>query len=448
MKQISLLALGCAGLIASPASAQDQPTDHAAHAEHGAAPTAPPPEPTVDAMDDMAMEHTAMNHSRMDHPMPARAQWTAGSGTSRLPGAEGMMPGIMADTGGWNIMAHAATNLNYTSASGPRGSDMAYVTSMLMASATRDTEAMTFQFSAMMSAEPAMNARGYPNLFATGETAGGAPLVDRQHPHDLFMELSARADIKLGAGTTLFVYGGPVGEPALGPSAFVHRLSASLNPEPPISHHWLDSTHITYGVVTAGLSAPLWQLEASAFRGREPDENRWDIETPRLDSWSVRATLTPNPRWAVQASYGWIKAPEITHPGSNERRFTASAHYASGGGLTAMLGYSARRRSGETTLPAWLAEANWNFDLRNAVFGRIENVTNDELFPDHADPLHDQPFKVTKLQAGYARKVRLGRVGLALGASGAVFLTPAALGTVYGKTPVQGTLFLRFWLDR
>ena len=115
-------------------------------------------------------------------------------------------------------------------------------------------------------------------------------LVDRQHPHDLFMELSARVDFNVGENASLFLYGGPVGEPALGPSAFMHRGSARYNPEAPITHHWFDSTHITYGVVTAGYAARTWQIEASAFSGQEPDEHRWNIETPRLDSWSVRAT--------------------------------------------------------------------------------------------------------------------------------------------------------------
>jgi hypothetical protein len=260
------------------------------------------------------------------------------------------------------------------------------------------------------------------------------------------MELAARVDVNLAEETTAFLYGGPVGEPALGPSAFMHRGSAANNPEPPIAHHWFDSTHITYGVVTAGVSSRHWQVEASAFRGQEPDEDRWDIETPRLDSWAVRATLTPSPAWAFQASYGEIEEPEALHPGEDEHRFTASAHYASGG-LSAMAAFSAKNRVPGDTLTAWLGEVNWDIDPKNALFGRIENVANDELFPDHADPLHDQAFRVTKLQAGYARHIPLGdALSLTLGGSASAYLKPDALDAAYGKSPLGYTVFARLSL--
>jgi len=343
-------------------------------------------------------------------------------------------------------MAHGSVSTQYTNHSGPRGDDKIYATSMAMVTASRDTGWGKLQLKSMLSLEPAMDAAGYPNLFATGETAGGAPLVDRQHPHDLFMELAARVDIDVGTGGTVFLYGGPVGEPALGPSAFMHRASARYNPEPPITHHWFDSTHITYGVITAGFSARRFQLEASAFRGAEPDEERWNIETPRLDSWSIRATLTPTPNWAVQASYGQIKQPEALHPGEDEHRFTASAHYANTAGLSAMLAFSAKDRVPGDTFTAWLAEANWNLDGKNTLFSRFENVANNELFPDHHDPLHDQTFRVSKFQLGYARRIPLGPFELALGGSAAVYAKPAALDPYYGTTPLGYTLFARISL--
>ena len=400
----------------------------------------------------LAADHSAM--AGMDMPADGRIHVEVmdtmssqeGSGTSRLPGAEGMMMGPMLVTGGWELMVHGAVSFQYTDASGPRGDDKAYVTSMAMLSASKATTWGKLGLHAMLSAEPAMDHRGYPNLFASGEAAYGAPLVDRQHPHDLVMELAGRIDVNVGENGSLFVYGGPVGEPALGPSAFMHRASSRYNPEAPISHHWFDSTHITYGVVTLGAGGPRWQLEASAFRGQEPDERRWNIETPRLDSWSVRATLTPSPRWALQASYGDIKQPEAAHPGENEHRFTASAHYADGHGLAAMAGFSAKRRVPGDTLTAWLGEANWDIDRHNTLFARIENVANDELFPDPAAPLHDRAFRVTKLQGGYARRLPLGPVELALGGSLAVFVRPAALAAAYGDTPVQFTVFAKFSL--
>lgn len=425
------LALAYAGSFTAPAFAQD----HSGHAGHSAG----------------AMQH----HPGMEMPMPVPLEddqpaapqqpYAEGSGTARLPAAEGAMLGVHLMASDWMVMAHGAISAQYTKATGPRGADKTYATSMAMLSAQRDTSWGSVQFKSMLSLEPAMDAAGYPNLFATGETAGGAPLVDRQHPHDLFMELAARIDLNAGTGR-VFLYGGPVGEPSLGPSAFMHRGSARYNPEPPISHHWFDSTHITYGVVTVGYAAAKWQIESSAFRGAEPDERRWNIETPKLDSWSVRASFTPTANWAVQASYGQIKQPEATHPGEDEHRFTASAHYASPAGLSAMLAYSAKQRSHGATLDAWLGEASWNLDRHNTLFGRVEHVANDELFPDHHSPLHDLRFRVTKAQLGYARRIALGPVELALGGSANAYAKPAALDAAYGKNPWGYTLFARFAL--
>ena len=396
----------------------------------------------------LAQEH---DHSGMDMNMPepsASRDPAEGSGTARLPASEGAMRGLHLPAGDWMVMVHGSVSAQFTDQSGPRGDDMVYATSMAMLTATRETGWGRIQFKSMMSLEPAMQPRGYPNLFATGETANGLPLVDRQHPHDLFMELALRLDFNLAESTSLFLYGGPVGEPALGPSAFMHRGSAKYNPEPPITHHWFDSTHIAYGVVTAGLAGSAWQIEASAFRGAEPDEQRWDIETPKLDSWSIRATLTPSPRWAIQASYGKIRQPEALHPGEDEKRFTASAHYASGKGLSAMLAFSAKNRVPGDTLTAWLGEANWDIDARNTLFARVENVANDELFPDHDDPLHDRTLRVTKAQLGYARRIPVGPFELALGGAAAVFAKPQALDAAYGKSPWGYTLFARLSLGR
>lgn len=380
--------------------------------------------------------------------MSGTSAYAGGSGTARLPADDRPVPGFHLMAGDWMAMLHGTVTAQYTAASGPRGSDKLYSTSMLMGTIGRDTAWGKVQLRTMLSLEPTLRRDGYPNLFATGETAYGQPLVDRQHPHDLFMELAGRVDVNVAPDTTLFLYGGPVGEPALGPSVFMMRGSSVYNPEPPIAHHWFDSTHITYGVVTAGVSSRLFQLEASAFRGREPDERRWSIETGKLDSWSLRGTLTPSPRWSLQASYGAIREPEATHPGEDERRFTASAHYADGGRLSAMLAFSAKRRVPGETLTAWLGEATWHADRHNSLFGRVESVSNDELFPDHAAADHDHALRVTKLQAGYARVIRTGLGELALGASAATFLKPARLSASYGATPVQATLFARFNIGR
>ena len=397
-------------------------------------------------MDMAGHEMAGHDMAGMDHSGTADAQPSPaeGSGTSRLPAAEAGSMGLHLMSGEWMVMAHGAASAQYSSFSGPRGESMAYATSMAMLMAHRTTEWGKVELKGMFSLEPAMSARGYPSLFTTGETAGGVPLVDRQHPHNAFMELAARVDVNAGPGS-LFLYGGPVGEPALGPSAFMMRGSARYNPDPPISHHWFDSTHITFGVVTGGYATNHWQLEASAFRGAEPGEGRWSIEQPRLDSWSLRATLTPSAHWAFQASYGQLHQPEASHPGEDEHRFTASAHYASAA-FSAMAGFSSKRHVPGATLTAWLGEANWNVSAHDTLFGRVENVNNDELSPDHASPLHDQPFRVTKFQAGYARRIALHPFELALGASGAAYAKPAALDAAYGRRPLGYTLFVKLLL--
>lgn len=417
------------------------------------------------------MDHSGMDHAAMGHASHTAPAYADGSGTARLPGNEGGHHGLMLATDPWMVMAHGFASLQYTDHSGPRGDDQLYVTSMAMLSAARDTGFGRVQFKSMLSLEPLMDARGYPNLFATGETADGEALFDRQHPHDLFMELAARVDFDISDGSSLFVFGGPVGEPALGPSAFMHRESAALNPEPPITHHWFDSTHITYGVVTTGISTRAFQIEASAFRGAEPDEERWGIETPRFDSYSLRATVTPSPQIALQASYGWIKEPEAIHPGEDERRFTASVHYANRTGLSATLAFSSKRRvegsghghsedhggdhddghtdghgASEGPLTAWLAEASWDVDEANTLFARFENVNNDEFFPAEDDPLHDQRFRVSKFQLGYARRIALDPFELAIGVSGALYAKPDALDQVYGSNPFGLTTFARLSL--
>ena len=398
--------------------------------------------PAMQGMSGMAMPDTAI-------PMTmgmGGAVYTDGSGTARLPAAEGMMRGQMIPAGDWTLMAHGYAWMTYTDQAGPRGARQAFVTSMAMLMAERDLgDRWHVDVRTMASLDPYLGPTGYPDLLATGEVAHGAPLVDRQHPHDLFMELSGRIDYRLG-GASLFIYGGPVAEPALGPSAFMHRGSARYLPLAPITHHWFDSTHISYGVVTGGYASGALQIEASGFRGREPDEHRWDIETPALDSWSVRGSWTPSAHLAVQASHGWLHSPEAQQPGIDEARTTASVQYAAGG-LTTTVGYGLKDHRPGRALPAFLAEASWEIDRHHAVFGRVEHVANDELFPDPADPRHDRVFRVTKAEGGYAYRLRvLGPFGVALGGTLAAYAKPAALRTAYGRGTASWTLFSKFVL--
>ena len=430
MTRLTLIAAGAAiALLPGRVAAQMMP-DMDMHA-----PTPTPsqaPATMADAMPGMSMAGDAV--------------YAGGSGTARLPGAEGMMTGLHAETGGWMLMAHGYVWGAATDQPGPRGDSMAFATSMAMVTGDRDLgSGAHLQLRSMFSLDPLMGPRGYPNLLTTGETAHGQPLVDRQHPHDLFMELAARVDVPVGGKNTVFVYGGPVAEPALGPSAFMHRGSAAYQPLAPITHHWFDSTHITFGVVTAGWGSPHLQFEASAFRGREPDEHRWNIEAPKLDSWSVRATWTPSPHWAIEASHGRLNSPEALHPDEDETRTIASVQYATRR-LATTFAVSGKHRIGGRTLTAWLGEANWNLSQHHTLFGRVENVANDELFPDPADPRHDRAFRVTRASLGYAYRLPVGPFGLALGGAADAYGTPAALDTAYGDAPFGYTLFAKLSL--
>lgn len=438
MTNKAIVALAAATLGASPALAQmqDMPAmDHAPPPDHDKPATTAGP--NMSAMPDHDM-------SAMPMPMPMTMTTNgpaAGSGTARLPQAEGMMMGPHLRAGGWTVMLHGYAWGTYSNQGGPRGDEKAFVTSMAMAEGSRALSPSTdLQLRAMLSLDPLMGARGYPNLFATGETAGGVPLVDRQHPHDLFMELSARVDTDIDGRRRAFFYGGPVAEPALGPSAFMHRRSARLNPEAPITHHWFDSTHITYGVVTAGVAGPRWQVEASAFRGREPDEQRYDIETPKLDSYSARVTWTPTPNIAASISHGFLKEPEAIHPGENERRTVATLSYADT--ALAVTGAWSHKQVGHQASNAFLAEANYDLTPRNTLFGRVESVDNSELLETGI------AYRVTKATLGYAYSLPVGPFALALGGSGSLYAKPAALDAVYGDAPKSFTLFAKLSLGQ
>ena len=441
------LGAGALSLAALPHSALAQAADP--HAGHTMAMPMEDPATATTAEADPHAGHDMGSMTMLPGRLAPAIEAGEGSGTSLLPLGEGMMRGLHFGLGGgWRGMAHGYVWPIATHQSGPRGDDKLYAQSMALVTVERPLGAGRLQLRTMLSAEPLMSARGYPNLLATGETAGGEPLVDRQHPHDLFMELAGRVDLPVAANTSAFLYGGPVGEPALGPSAFMHRGSATYNPEAPITHHWFDSTHITYGVVTAGLQGRRWQLEGSAFRGREPDERRWDIETPRLDSWSVRASTAPSPSAVLSVSTGRLTSPEASHPQEDEQRTTASVSWANGRGLTATLAGALKDRRPGPTLPAGLAEANWELG-RHVVFGRAEVTRNDELVPDEASPLHERPFTVGKVQAGYAYRLPLGRapVELALGGSLSTLLLPAALRPSYGDA-LGATAFARLSFAR
>ena len=369
------------------------------------------------------------------------------SGTSWQPEAT-PMEGLHSMKGDWSLMLHGFATLAYTDQGGRRGDEKIFSANMLMGMAQRPVGEGTFGLRGMLSLEPAtIGKHGYPLLLQTGETGDGeTPLIDRQHPHDLFMELALTYSHPTGADSSLFAYFGLPGEPALGPPAFMHRFSGMENPEAPITHHWFDSTHITYGVGTLGYVWRQFKLDGSIFTGREPDEDRWDIEAPRFDSYSARLSWNPGPAWSFQASYGHINSPEQVHPNIDTERLTVSASYHKQwkhAHWQTLLAWAQNRNDPGRNLDAFLLESALRLQDRHTILGRAENVEKDELFRE-GDPLEHRKFTVTKLSLGYLYDFpKLGPVRLGVGGIGSVHLLPGALEPAYGDTPLSFMLFLR-----
>lgn len=368
------------------------------------------------------------------------------SGTSWQPEAA-RHEGVHMMRGPWMVMLHGFADLVYDHQGSDRGDEKVFSNSMGMAMAQRSLGPGMLGLRSMLSLEPAtIGKEGYPLLLQTGETADGrTPLIDRQHPHDLLMELAGSYSLSSG-NRSLFLYGGLPGEPALGPPAFMHRYSGINIPVAPITHHWLDSTHITYGVLTAGAVVDRVKVEASAFRGREPDEDRWDIESPKLDSHSFRLSVNPTDRWALQVSYGRIHSPEQPEPDVNQDRTTASAIYDGTFGDTGRwegtLAWGRNRNRPGHILDAFTGEAAASFSERHTVFARVERVEKDELFLE-PDPRVGETFTVGELTAGYRYDFfKREHSAFGLGASGTVSQVPSELRDTYGDAPFSVLAFL------
>ena len=395
---------------------------------------------------DSAETTPTMNMQSQFGPYPMTRE---GSGTAWQPDAT-PQDGIMMHSHGWMTMVHGFANVVYDHQGGPRGDDKTFTNSMLMLMANRLLGIGTLGLRGMFSLDPTIGRSGYPLLFQTGETADGVtPLVNRQHPHDAFMELSGSYSVPLGDESAAFLYAGLPGEPALGPSAFMHRFSGMRNPEAPLTHHWLDSTHITFGVVTLGASTGPWKIEASTFNGREPDQNRWNIETRGFDSSSARLTFNPSANWSAQVSYGDLKSPEQLEPEVRVRRTTASVMYQSTiagrpWGTTLAWGRNDKRGGEENRkLDGWLLESTAMATSRDTLFARAERVNNDELFLP-GDPLHGKPFEVSKLSIGAIHDfASTGPVKWGIGGLVSVYHVPSELETSYGPHPRSFMVFLQ-----
>lgn len=402
--------------------------------------------------DHMMMDMPVMNHAySLNLPMGRD-----GSGTGWLPDATPMYA-YMVHSKKWTYMFHGNIFIRYDKQDmghvGSRGGEKWDAPNMLMAMAqTKTGNNGLFHFNAMFSLDAAIaGGSGYPLLFQSGESWKGQPLVDRQHPHDLFSELSASYSYAISKKTDVFVYIGYPGEPALGPVTFMHRPSGMDNPDAPVGHHWTDATHITFGVATVGVRYGKFKLEGSSFTGREPGENRYDFDQPRFDSWSGRLSFNPTGNWALQVSHGFIKSPEALRPGEDVNRTTASATYVRSFGeekyvsVTALWGMNKQMNQDgssdaqlETSLRVkrlvgyfryeWVQKSVEELNLDQGIYG------NGTVFPINA----------TTLGAGYDL-FQAGPVRVMGGGQLSWYHAGPQLDNLYGKNPLAAEVYIRIY---
>jgi hypothetical protein len=347
--------------------------------------------------------------------------------------------------GGWELMAHGVIFTDYNKQGGPRGEGKAESVNWGMLMEQHKVGSGTILLRQMFSAESLTSPHpGFPELFQTGETYHGEPLVDHQHPHNVFAELSALFTLPLSTKISWELYGGPSAEPALGPVTYIHRTSAAELPLAPLSHHLQDSTHTSFGVVTTGFVIDRVKLEASAFNGREPNEERWSIQLAPLDSYSGRVSLAPARDWTAQYSVGRLEHPEALEPGSQWRE-TASVEYdrpmAAGNWVTTAVWGRVHKIDSDATLNSYLLESTLNFLRRDYAFTRLELVDKDELFPQAA--LHPV-YRIGAYTFGGVRDLVQNHAWqLGLGGDVTVYSKPAVLDAAYGNYPVSFQIFLR-----
>jgi hypothetical protein len=378
-----------------------------------------------------------------------------GSGTTWVPDAAPIPSLYWGAPHRWDVTAHGFGFLQYDKQGGPRGGSQFGSLNWMMVMASHALVGGRFQARTMLSLDAVgVTSKGYPLLLQTGEAYNGAPLHDRQHPHDLFMELSALYERPVSRTVGIMLYAAPSGEPALGPVAFMHRPSAMDNPTAPIGHHWQDATHISFGVLSAGVFSHDFKLEGSVFNSREPDQYRFNFDPIRLDSYSGRATFQPSDTWNFTAGYGYLARPEALTPTESMHRVTLSALHgarlASAGQWAASAIYGANLHSSR---PGWshsaLLEGEAVLDARNSAFGRAEYVQKsaEDLVVDGPGFgfAPERVFDVGAVSLGYIRELlRMKQGTLGLGAMATGNMVPSALADAYGsRTPVGMMVFLR-----
>ena len=372
------------------------------------------------------------------------------SGTSWQPESTPMFM-WHAKAGAWTLGLHTNSFVGYDSKATDRGNDQFLSINWLMGMARRPVGSGDITLRAMLSAEPAtMPQSGYPLLLQTGESFDGQPLHDRQHPHDLFMELAARYRQPITASIGFELYAAPVGEPAVGPTAFPHRFTSMANPLAPLGHHWFDSTHITFGVLTAGVFTRTFKLEGSWFNGREPDDTRWDFDFRRFDSAAARLSLHPSRDLTAQASWARLDSPEELEPDVSVQRFTASATWnrrlANGVDDVSVTAAAGRNKpSAGPATNASLVEAMLMLRDTHSIFGRVELLSKtgqDLVLPD---AMAETKYGMASFSAGYVYDFeQLGPLVPGIGAVGTIDVIGADLEPFYGtRTPVGGIVFVR-----
>ncbi len=383
-----------------------------------------------------------------------------GSGTTWIPDAV-TLPSRHLMIGNWDVMFHGFVFVQYDKQDGPRGDEQFGSLNWGMLMASHKLAGGLFQVRTMLSLDPwTVTERGYPLLLQSGEAYRGLPLHDRQHPHDFWMELGALYERAISKNLGLSFYAAPSGEPALGPVAFMHRPSAMDNLMAPLSHHWQDATHTSFGVLTGGIFSRKWKLEGSAFNGREPDEKRWNFDPIRIDSYSGRVTFNPDSAWSFTGGFGYLKSPEALEPDESMHRVLFSALHGAKVGAegqwASALVYGGNKHGGEAKLShSILLESEAVLNRSNTLFGRAELVQKSagDLALDQGPVIPvpppvfapDEHFNVGQASLGYIRELWQGRgATIGLGAAGAVNFVPAPLEGYYGsRRPVGGFVFLR-----
>jgi hypothetical protein len=376
------------------------------------------------------------------------------SGTSWQPEATPMQ-GIhfMSDKNPYDYtMIHGFANLVDDHQGGPRGENKRFSSSMFMWMGRKSIGENIIGFRAMLSGDPVMGKKGYPLLFQVGETADGrTELLDWQHPHDAFMELALTYAKIFSDQQSAFVYMALPGEPAVGPPAFMHRYSGEDIPEAPLTHHKIDATHVSFGVLTLGYIYQNLKFEGSLFNGREPDQFRWNIEAPKLNSAAVRISYNPTPTLALQLSTAHLKSPESLKPSVNINRTTASLMYDyvlnSGYHWQSTLVWGKNNYHPGNGLYGYLLESTMHLNNNHSLFGRVERLQINDLFTED-NPLHDNIFTVNKLSMGYLYEMAHFFDNSKWGVGGLVsaYKYPAELKPFYGNKPLSYMLFIRIRL--